>query len=216
MSTYFNFTVITAWCTFIAALVLLDRRTTRWRLFIPLMVLTLSAESIGWYMYWHMKIDYNALPFNCLMLTSISFFAWFLSGASLLQPVKKVILICIGLFLISGLINLFFFQGLHIYNAHTESLGDIMLSIICCYFLFKMISDTDDMNLARYDYFWLTVGILFYTLGSALLYQFSTVLENYYKRTQINAGNYINYALNLVLYSCLIIAFIWRRKTTRL
>jgi hypothetical protein len=52
-------------------------------------------------------------------------------------------------------------------------------------------------------------------LGSALLYQFSDLLGKYYEQTKINVGQYINYTLNLILYSCLIIAFICRRKTTR-
>jgi hypothetical protein len=78
-----------------------------------------------------------------------------------------------------------------------------------------MIKDNEEIDLLRYDYFWLATGVLFYSLGSALLYQFSNVLGHYYQRTHINVGNYINYALNLILYSTLIIAFIWRRKTTR-
>ncbi|MBL0356520.1 MAG: hypothetical protein IPP72_06300 [Chitinophagaceae bacterium] len=215
INSYLNVTVIAEWCTFIASVLLLDKKTTHWRLFIILLFLVLCTETAGWYMYNKLGMFNNALPFNILMLLSNVFFIWFFSTATALQQVKKWLTFFSSFFLAFGLINLFFFQGLWVYNSFSESLGDIILVLICCYFIFTLLKAREHIDLLRFDYFWLATGLLFYCLGSALLYQFSNLLGKYYEHTKVNIGEYINYALNLILYSSLIIAFICRRKTTR-
>lgn len=215
INSYLNITVIAEWLTFIISIIVLDRKTTVWRLFILLLFLVLCTETLGWYMYNRWKISNNALPFNILMLLSNSFFMWFFSRVTVLQKIKKWLLFFMCLFIAFGLVNLFYFQGLWVYNSFSESLGDIILSIICCYFLFTLVKNAEHIDILRFDYFWLANGILFYSLGSALLYQFSYLLISHYKQTGINVGEYINYGLNLILYSSLIIAFICRRKITR-
>lgn len=215
MSGYFNFTVSIEWLAFIAALFILDRKTKRWQLFIVLLFLVLCTETLGWYMYTHLHISNNALPFNILMLISNVFFIWFFSNSEVFQKQKRVLFILIAGFIVFGVINLFFFQGPRHYNSFSESAADIILSILSCYFLFALVKDNEHIDLLRYDYFWFSIGVLFYCLGSALLYQFSDILGAYYKQTKINVGNYINYSLNFILYSSLITAFICQRKATR-
>jgi len=215
INSYLNVTVIAEWITFIASVLLLDKRTTRWRLFIVLLFLVLCTETTGWYFINRLHIYNNALPFNILMLGSNIFFMWFFSKEALIQRTKKLLAFLGILFLIFGLLNLFFFQGFWIYNSISEAAGDIILSILCCYFLYTLVKDPAPVNLLNMDIFWLATGILFYSLGSAMLYQFSYLLADYYKKTNINIGNYINYALNLVMYTTMIIAFICRRKATR-
>ena len=215
IATYFNITVIAEWCTFIAAIILLNSKTKIWQLFILLLFLILCTETIGWYMHTQLKVYDNALPFNLLMLLSTIFFIWFFTKARQLKNIRKWLIFVNCFFFIFAIINLFFFQGFWRYNSFSESFGDIILSIICCYFLFGLVKDNEHINLLGLDYFWLANGILFYSLGSALLYQFSYLLRNYYKQSHVDVGTYINYALNLILYSSLIMAFICRRKTTR-
>ncbi len=216
MLTYFNITVTSEWLTFFAALLLLDKRTGIWQLFIPLMFLVLCTESIGWYMHVKQQIFDNALPFNILMIISNLFFIWFFSKAALLLPIQQLFKSLAVGFVAFALINLFFFQGPWQYNSFSESAADVILVIICCYFLFTIVKSNEHFNLISFDYFWLATGLLFYCLGSALLYQFSYLLRDYYEQTKIDIGTYVNYTLNLILYTCLIVAFICRRKTTRL
>jgi hypothetical protein len=215
MLTYFNITVIAEWFTFFAALLLLDRKAGVWQLFIFLMLLVLCTETIGWYMHVKLKIFDNALPFNVLMILSNVFFIWFFSKAELLEPVQQLLKLFAVTFAAIALINLIFFQGLWQYNSFSESAADIIIVIICCYFLFAVVKSNKHFNLVSFNYFWLATGLLFYCLGSALLYQFSYLLRDYYEHTKIDIGTYVNYTLNLILYSCLIIAFICQRKATR-
>lgn len=149
------------------------------------------------------------------MLCSTSFFIWFFTKAKSLQPVKRTLHYAMYFFMIFALVNLFFFQGLWTYNSNSETLGDIMLAVICCYFFYTLLTADEHIDLLRLDYFWLATGLLFYSLGSALLYQFSGVLRDFYLKSHLDIGTYINYALNLILYTGFIIAFFFRWKTTR-
>lgn len=214
MAGYFNIITVVEWISLFAAIYLLDKRTGAWRLFIPFLLVSILTEIAGWYMRVHMGVK-NGLPFNLLLLLRILFFIYILTRAEMLVRVKKKLFVFAFVFIAGGLLNLFFYQGLHRYNSFTESMGDIVLAITCCYLLYLLVQDEQQLNLMKQEYFWLANGLIFYLLGSALLFNFSYLLLAYYKRTGINLGTYINSSLNLVLHTNLIIAFICRRKTSR-
>ena len=213
LETYFNITVIAEWCTFIAAFILLNKRTDKWRLFIPLLFLILCVETIGWYQSNITKIQGNSTPFNFLMIISISFFLWLMAQAKPMVSLKKYFYGVIFSFIVFALVNLLLFQKLAIYNSISEVAGDILLAFFSGYLIYGLIKDeTNERSLFAQEYFWLAAGILFSAMGSAVLYTFLDELLAYYKETKINVYGYINYTVNLLLYVCLIIAFICRRK----
>src|SRR6187455_2156710 len=88
LSSYFNITVITEWAAFIAALILLDKPTTQWRYFKPVILLTIILDATGWGIAYFLK-TYNAPPYNILILINTLFFIWIFSLQ--LQPVKKIL-----------------------------------------------------------------------------------------------------------------------------
>ena len=215
LSSYFNITVIAEWCAFIAAIIFLDKKTKVWQLFILLLFFTLCTETVGWYIRTQLHQFSNALPFNLLMLFSNAFLIWFFTKAKSLQKIKRTLIYLDYFFIVFGIVNLFFFQGFWHYNSFSETLGDIMLSVICCYFFYTLLTEKEYIDLLRLDFFWVATGILFYSLGSALLYHFSWALREFYNHSKIDVGTYINYGLNLILFTSLIIAFICRWKITR-
>lgn len=215
LSHYFNITVIAEWSAFIAALLLLDKKTTTWRFFILLLLVTIGVETIGWYMNYILKRHTNALPFNILMIGSNIFFIWLFAQTREMQKVKRVLRILMILFIAFGLINLLFFQKSWIYNSYTETLGDIILAITAFYFLFAALKQDEYINLLKYEYYWLANGVLFFSLGNVVLYLFQDSLYAYFRQIKVPVYDIINDVLNFVFYSCLIIAFICRRRTTR-
>lgn len=215
INSYFDITTIAEWVAFIASVIFLDKKTTVWRLFIALLFLIVCTESAGWYMYTILKINNNTLPFNILMILRLSFLICFFSTALPLKKVKRLSYWILIVFSLFGLINLFFFQGFWKYNAYTEALGDLILAIASCYLLFIVLIEDEHRELFQYEYFWLANGLLFSSLGSMLLYFFLDDLFAYQKQTGVTIYDYINYVINVILYSSLIIAFICRRKTTR-
>jgi len=215
-ASYFNITVIAEWCTFIAAIFLLNKRTGIWQLFIPFFFLILVTETLGWYFHNVVKRYENALPFNILLVISDFFFLWLFSKADVLKKEKRLIVYSLVFFVVFSVINLFLFEGFWRYNSFSDTLGSILMITVCCYLLFVLVKKEEYLDLLRYDYFWLAIGLLFYSLGSIILYHFTYLLMDFAKETKIDIGTYINYSINLILYASLIIAFICRRKITNL
>lgn len=212
---YFNIIGIAEWCCFIASLIFLDKKTTYWRFFQLFLFITICVETIGWYMNYIIRRPTNALPFNFLMLVSFIFFIWLFTRPMEMQEIKRKLQFLILLFVIIGLVNLFFIQKFWKYNSYTQILGDILLVVISAYFLFLVLKAPEYKNLFGYEYFWLANGLIVSSMGSMLLYYFGESLYAYYKETKIPVYDYINSVLNVVLYGSLIISFICRRKITR-
>jgi hypothetical protein len=137
-----------------------------------------------------------------------------MSQANAIGVARKYYLGSIIVFILFSANNLLFFQGTTQYNSVTEVLGDILLAAGSGYLIFGLIKDeTIEKSLFAHEYFWLAIGVLFSAMGSAVLYTFLDELLAYKKKTHINVYGYINYTVNILLYSCLIIAFLCRRKT---
>src|SRR6478736_5943772 len=96
---YFNVTVVEEWITFFAALLFLNRKTGAWQLFRLLMSFILIAETVGWYLRVNGYRQYNAMPFNVLMLLTDSFLIWFFGVTKWFEGERKILLIAVVLFL---------------------------------------------------------------------------------------------------------------------
>jgi len=214
LSSLFNITVIAEWCCFIAAIIFLPRRTGKWRLFIPLLFITILAETVGWYLWNILGKGNNGWIFNINLLINISFSVWMFSTVESLQKVKVKLFLLLFLFIAFAVCNTFFFEGPWVYNRFTDIAGNIILAVISCYFFYTVLNEDAFRNLFRYEYYWFANGLLFYSLGSVVLNVFLNYLWEYHKQTGVNIYGYINYGINVLLYGSFIIAFICRRRNT--
>lgn len=214
LETYFNITVAAEWLTFIAALILLNKGTGKWRLFIVWLLLVLIAETIGWYQSAVLNIRGNSLVFNLLMIVSIPFLLWVMAGAKPVAKKRKYFYIAMLCFIVFAFSNIAFGQKPFVYNSFSDIFGNTLLTFFSGYLIFFVIRDeTNDKSIFGQAYFWLALGLLFSAMGSAICNIFLDELQAYADKTKINVYGYINYTVNILLYACLIIAFICRRKT---
>ena len=215
MSSYFDLITLCEWTTLIAAIFFLNKKTGIWRLFILWQFLSICVEITGWYLREQLHIKENGLPFNILTIITFLFLFYILANSSMLRFKKKQLKLISLFYVLFALTNLFFYQGYTTYNSYSESLGDIILALTCCYILFSFLKDEEEINLVRSEYFWMAGGLIFVSLGSALLFNFSYLLNDYYLKTKIDLGNPILTGLNLILDITLIIAFVCRNKAFR-
>jgi hypothetical protein len=178
-------------------------------------LITILAETIGWWLVSIAGVRNNNWVYNILLLFNGSFILWILTYPEPLIKVRKKLLKGVAAFIIFGLCNILFLEGFWKYNVYTEMLLDLMTSVYVCYFFYRVIAEEAYRNLFRYEYFWIAVGFLFSSLGSSVLYIFINSLTAYYKQTHIHIYGYINYGLNIVLYGSLIISFVCRNRNTR-
>jgi len=213
---FFHLTNIAELCALFAGIWLLRRDRSSWLLFIPQLLLTILVELTGWYLNTYMHIRQNALPFNILMLITISFYMWFFRQETLFAA-NRLQLACVAIFfLLGGLANLLFGQGLWKYNYFSESAGDLVLATICCLFFYRHLKTETYRDFFTDAWFWLVNGLLLSSMGSAILYMFVDELGEYYKHTHIDLYDNINNILNIIFYSSLTVAFICRHRVTKL
>jgi hypothetical protein len=215
LTSYFNITVIAEWLALTASLFFLNKKTGIWRYFTPFLALTITVETTGWYTHYFLNKSNNWI-FNILLIISVSFFLWIFTYAEPIKAKRKTFYIIIAFFTAIAFMNLAFFEGFGMYDLYTEVLGDIILAIVSCYFLFTILKEEEYRNLFRYEYFWLANGLLFYSLSSTVLYLFLNELRTFTKETGIAIYIYLNGGLNVLFYSSLSIAFICKYRATKL
>jgi hypothetical protein len=211
----FNITFIAECCALMVAIILLNKKTTLWQFFILFLFITVLAETVGWYLAFILHKPNNNWVYNILLVFSGSFSLWIIANAEPFRKARTKLNGGMLLFVVFALCNLLFFQGPWKYNGYTEILGDLLMSVYCCYFFYRVLTESVYRDLFRYEYFWLANGFLFSSLGSVVLYIFLDALTMYYRHTNINIYGYINYGLNVLLYGSLIISFICRNRNTK-
>lgn len=211
----FNIATIAEWIAFIAAIILLRKRTGRWRLFIVLLFLTIVVEAIGWFEAYHLKRANNSTPFNFLLIINLNFVLWIFCDAEPLRRNRRTFYWVMTIFSAFALVNIIRFQGLHHYNSITDVVADITMATMSCYYFYAVLHEDRFRNLLRDEYYWLAMGTLFYSLGATLLFLFLDYFLAYYKKTGFNVFSYLNYSLNVLLYGSYVLAFICRYRNTK-
>ena len=208
--------IVTAECiTFFAAILLLHKKEIgRWRLFIPMLFIIVSVETLGWYFRYYLSRP-NPWIFNLNMIVTDVFILWMLSTGIKSAGIRKITISLVSLFVLFAVGNLLFIQGIQQYNQYTESVGDVIEVIICCVVLFHFAREDVYHNLLSNEYFWLTNGVLFSAIGGAFLYTFPTILANFQKHTGIGIFGILNNILNILLYGSMITAFICRNRNMK-
>jgi hypothetical protein len=200
----------------IAAIVLIRTKLSAWRLFVPFLFITALADVVGSYGRLVLKNSHFELVYNILLIISIAFYVIFFTAYILMNVFRKLFIYMLSGFFVFALFNLFFFQGLFRYNFYSEVLGDCIIILVVGCFFYTILTNETYVGLFTDSFFWLSSGLLMFSLGSIVLYIFRPVIVNYYQDTCINLGGSINDILNVILFASFITAFVCQKKTRSL
>jgi len=215
ISKLLNITVIAEILSFLSAALLLNSKTKSWQLFTLFLFITIVVESIGWYMHWHLGVKQNDCVFNILMIGTTPFLLYIFSKSERLEHCKREMLNLAFAFVLIAVFNMCLFQGFWNYNKYSDIAGSFIAVYISTKYLLIIVKDDKSENLLFDEYFWLSNGLVFYSLGGIIIYVFFESLRQFHKATSINVFGYINTVLNILLYLSLTIAFICRRINTK-
>lgn len=142
------------------------------------------------------------------------FIGWFYSTIINDSKTKQHIKWLNWAILIASLINFIFFQGFYYLDSYTIILG----SCICLYYiiqyLIQLMKTPDIPNLLKYPYFWISVGFLFFYAGQSILLSFFQYFLSIHDfKSFWPVWNFFITLINIILYTCLIIAFFCRLKS---
>ncbi|MGV3538662.1 MAG: hypothetical protein ACO1OQ_02565 [Rufibacter sp.] len=137
-----------------------------------------------------------------------------LLGKSLSKKLQKAVQYVSGLFLLAGLGNLFFGQGMWHFNHFTLLLGAAILVFFTLLY-FKSRFDNPEENLLRSWRFWVATGLLMYFPGTLLYFGFMHYL-NQLDPSWLKQMNMILQIMNIVLYSLFGVALLCLRPRQKL
>ena len=102
----------------------------------------------------------------------------------------------------------FIFQPINIYHMYTFNVGALFVLILTVFHFYQLLND-DQVLIVKYKLsFWISTGLLLFSVGMIPLFSLSEYLDFQ------GAGYIITLvSLNVILYGCYIIGFIWTKKS---
>jgi|GEM_PF-2398275 len=126
---------------------------------------------------------------------------------------KKRITVFLAVLLVAILLNILFVQGMFYFDSYTFILGACYLVYCSALFFKQQIQHIDNQNIFSQSFFWISLGLLFFCSGQAILvsfFQYFLYIKNF--KSFLPVWRFFNNFLNIILYASLIIAFLCSRK----
>lgn len=153
----------------------------------------------------------NAWLFNISSTLEFVFYAFIFETAFLDKGYKQIVQWFINFYPVLVLFNLVFIQGFTHFHSYTMMMGSVFMIAFSCLFFYELWMNPREGDLARDPMFWIGTGILFFNLGGLIYSLLLNFPYKYVYNTCSNLFQTIINILNLVLYSCFIIAFLCKR-----
>ena len=134
------------------------------------------------------------------------------------KVLRYIIILLIPFYLILFILNVIFIQGLTTsFHSYTFLLGSFFMVVYSCFFLYESIlPESINVRLSRQPFFWITIGLLIFYLGSVII----NALVEYLTKSDFQKQGIIIYqnitnSLNVILYGSFSIAFILCRNNRK-
>lgn len=184
------------------------------QLFVPLVAIACATEitaanfrSFGW--------PNNYFVFNIYLLLSTLLKLFLFRKMLHLNKGTWRIFIIVSILLLGYIcLNIFFIQGLMIFNNYSLIAICIIDISLSCFVLFQLVfAREEDSDLSKHPYFWINGGLLFFSLGTIVVLG----LQPYIRENNLVTNKKILYGvimpvLNVILYGSWSYSFILCRK----
>lgn len=182
-------------------------RGTKSQYFIYLIILGLIAESLGYYIGFHTKLQYIYLVYNLYALLNFSLFILFFRSFIENVRKKKVVIFILSSFLLVAIINYLFFQtSILEYQLTTFIYGTFCFIVTIFIYLSDLLNRDIILNIKNVLIFWVSIGSLLFFIGWLPVF----ALTSYVKYNI--AWHSIILFLNVIMHICFITGFIVSKK----
>lgn len=181
------------------------------RLFVYFLILTFIAESFPALKIIQFKKS-NHWWFNLFTVFEFVFYTYVFSKAIINPRITKILRYAIPAYVAIAAVNIFLIQGVHRFHTISYRIGAVMVITWCYLYFRQLLQSGEEIILLRNPLFWISTGLLFFYLGFFVyMNAFDYIV---YNKMDYNAELWtiISYSLNLLLYSCFLIAFLCQGK----
>ena len=179
--------------------------SNRW--FLGFLWLTVAVELSAKLMSNHVYV--KIMMYNIFSIIEVLFYLFYLRMFSSSTKQSSILRYFAFFFLLFGLGNLVFFQGVKVYNQYTSILGDELISIVCLMIFYDVINGRGQASVFK--------PLLLIVTGLFLFYTGSFLLDTFYYLNKKNSNFFISFYrnlngyLNVLMYISFSLAFVWER-----
>lgn len=186
-------------------------RRTPLQWFVPYLLFIVMVELLGRYMRTEIKVSnawlYNiSVPVEYLFFVFV-FFSFFRNSIGRWFSVGFLVAFT-GYVVAFLLIN-----GITDFNRNVLVIGSLSLIVVSFLYLIELYNSPGIIHLGRYPAFWIAIGVLLFNAGE-FSYDF---LAKFFFGNKMDTGaiifRSINTYLNLFLYLCISISFLWKKDS---
>ena len=201
---------------------LASKKAGYWSLFIFYLIITVTAETIGYYFHEIQQSNYSV--YHVFNLIQIFFFSFFFYRFQKNEEVKYWLFIGIEIFILGFMIEGMFLSFtknktafVSNYNLYSRMFLSVFVTFFCCNFYFSIIKDNTILRPVKYAPFWIITGLFFYYFGSLPLFAFYKFVAPIKLKSLVPPyfWTLVMGTLSVILYGSWIIGFICKKRQAR-
>lgn len=148
----------------------------------------------------------NLWLYNIFTLTSFLFYFYWYNSILKSRLIRRLIRVFSFLFLIVAIVN-FMYQEVNVYHQYTFIVGSVFLIFLTVFHFYQLLNSNQVLVVKYKLSFWISTGLLLFSVGMIPLFSLSEYLN-------FKGSGFIwtLVSLNMVLYGCYIIGFLWTKK----
>jgi len=148
----------------------------------------------------------NWLLYNGFMITIFLFYFYWYNSILRSLRFRKFIRLFSIVFLGVATVS-FIFQEVNVYHKYTFVTGAVFVLILTVFHFYQLLNSNQVLVIKYKLSFWISTGLLLFSVGMIPLFSLSEYLD-----FQGTGFVVTLVSLNIILYSCYIIGFIWTKK----
>ena len=166
---------------------------------------TIINESIGIYTVYYLKISYIEIYIIFIFLSFLFYFHWMLKIIK--SKIRKKVIIALSVLFSGVAIYNFFTLEWNNYHYSTFVCGSIIYILLSLFFFSQLLNDKKVIHVKQNLKFWIATGLLLFNVGMIPLLVLSDLFS-----ADDSLRVIILISLNLILYTCYSLGFIWSKK----
>lgn len=88
------------------------------------------------------------------------------------RKIKTVILLFSAITFLVYILDITYINGLYNFNSLTTTVGGFSVAVIALLYFYQLIKGIEYSNLTKVPMFWISTGVLFYSIGTIILFNY--------------------------------------------